>query len=152
MRTAAFVLFAVVTAAAAALSTLVASRYLNLEKELVESRSHLESVQAERKRQEEDKQVLRLERERVQADADARLAEMKAQLDECAALRQNALNDITASLANLNKRLTDVMVSASPSAHKEAPAEPQAAPGATDVPHGAIPSPEQEARRLNAAP
>jgi len=168
MRTVAFILFAAVTATAAALSTLVASRYLSLEKDLLEARSHVESLNTDRKRQEEEKMALRLERERIQADLEARFAEQKNQLDDCAALRQNELEDMRASLLNLNKRLSDVMAQVSASAYREgrpdspqpapqgSPAHPADAPGeaghsakATDVPKGAIPTPEQEARKLD---
>lgn len=176
MRTAAFILFAVVTAAAAALSTLVATRYLSLEKDMLEARSHLESINMERKRQEEEKMALRLERERLQSELEARLAEQKNQLDDCTALRLNDLEDLRASMLNLNKRLTDVQNQLSASAYREGrsdapqasapqpgaqpPAEPAAQAGSagaqtpapastTDVPKGAIPTPEQESKKLD---
>ncbi|WP_243438282.1 hypothetical protein [Fundidesulfovibrio soli] len=170
MRTVAFILFAVVTAAAAALSTLVATRYLTLEKDVLEARSHLESISMERKRQEEEKMALRLDRERIQSELEARLAEQKNQLDDCTALRLNDLEDLRASMLNLNKRLTDMQNQLSASAtregHSDAPqpgAQPPAAPSAsqaggapapassTDVPKGAIPTPEQEAKKLDKA-
>jgi len=205
MRTAAFILFAVVTAAAAALSTLVATRYLSLEKELSDTRAQLEQVQHERTRQEEEKMALRLEREHVQADLEARFAEQRSQLEECSNQHQQEFQELQATLSILQKRLTDIQVQAAPSAATEqaapmvpgeiaAPKEAQPAPtgnsqenpepqagspspdqpsgkpaadaakahisqpdGArksaksTDIPKGAIPTPEQEARKLQKA-
>jgi regulator of replication initiation timing len=158
MRTAAFVLFAVVTAAAAALSTLVATRHLTVEKELAEARFQLEEISRERKRQEEEKIVLRLERERLQADLEARFAEQRSQLEECANQRQRDYQDILTHVLTVQKILTDVVVRSAPSAVKEAAgtgqegaASPEAPPRVTDVPKGAIPTPEQEARKLEKA-
>ena len=158
MKTAAFILFAVVTAAVAALSTLTATRYLSLEKELSDTRSRLEDALTERKRQEEEKIVLRLERERVQSDLEARLAEQLSRVEACEGKRQQELLEIEATLKILQKAVIDIQVHVGPSARQDqgaaAPPAPQA-PGeparATDVPRGAIPTPEQEAARLDKA-
>jgi len=169
MKTAAFVLFAVVTAAAAALSTLVATRYFSLEKELVELRFQLEDTARVRQRLEEDKLALRLERERVQANLDTLLAAERAQLEDCREQRQAMLQEVAATLANIQKRLSDIQDrQASPAdspQHSQAaspdpgpgtgepqargPADAPAPGGPTDVPKGRIPTPEQEARRLD---
>jgi len=154
MKTAAFILFAVVTAAAAALSTLVGTRYLSLERELAEARSQIEDISRERKRQEEEKMALRLERERVQSELEARFSEQRGQLEECSNQRQRDFQEILATLGTIQKRMTDIQVQASPSAAREQ-AEPEAGspsaaqPKTTDVPKGAIPTPEQEARKLD---
>lgn len=150
MKTAAFILFAVVTAAAAALSTLVGTRYLTLERELAEARSQVEDISRERKRQEEEKMALRLERERIQSDLEARYSELRGQLEECSNQRQRDFQEILATLATIQKRMTDIQVQASPSAARE-PGEPDAPPKLTDVPKGAVPTPEQEARKLDKA-
>jgi len=169
MRTAAFVIFAVVTAAAAALSTLVASRYLSLERDLADARSRLEDSLYERKRQEEEKIALRLERERVQSELEARLAGQLAQLESCEAKRQEELLEIAATLKILQKAVIDIQVQmgAAPGKDREAdapgtggsaPADAGDAAGnarkslpasRTDVPKGAIPSPEEEAKKLD---
>jgi len=164
MRAAGFILFAVVMAAVAALSTLVASRYLGLEKEVAELHSQIDGLRLERNRQEEEKTALRLERERVQADLEARYSQARSQLEECGNERQNQLQEITASLLNLQKRLTDIQSLAAPSAvmDKAAPTDQTPnnagqpvsntpAPNAIDVPRGAIPTPAQEARKLQNA-
>lgn len=171
MKTAAFVLFAVVTAAAAALSTLVATRYLALEKDLSETRSQLEDVLRERKRQEEEKMSIRLEAQRVQSELEARFSEQRSQLEECGNQRQRDFQELLTGVNALQKRLTDMEVQLSPSAKAEVgkpqgedaaskagegqtPAktvrEPQPAKN-TDVPKGTIPTPEQEARKLEQA-
>ncbi len=156
MKTAAFILFAIVTAAAAALSTLVGTRYLTLERELAEARSQVEDISRERKRQEEEKMALRLERERIQSELEARYSEQRGQLEECSNQRQRDFQEILATLATIQKRMTDIQVQASPSAARE-PAESEAGspsaahPKATDVPKGALPTPEQEARKLDKA-
>lgn len=164
MKTAAFVLFAVVTAAAAALSTLVATRYFSLEKEVAEMRFQLEDAARLRQRLEEDKIALRLERERVQANLDTLAATGNAQLEDCRELRQTLLQEVASTLINIQKRLTDIqdrqtVQADSPRNSPAQPPEPGAglahpAPdaskgGPTDVPKGAIPTPEQEARRLD---
>ncbi|MFZ5426134.1 MAG: hypothetical protein ACOZEN_04115 [Thermodesulfobacteriota bacterium] len=169
MRTAAFVIFAVVTAAAAALSTLVASRYLSLERDLADARSRLEDSLYERKRQEEEKIALRLERERVQSDLEARLAGQLAQLESCEAKRREELLEIAATLKILQKAVIDiqVQVGAVPGVERdggsnEAGKTPASSEGGsagsvrktlpaatTDVPKGAIPSPEEEAKKLD---
>lgn len=178
MRTAAFILFAIVTAAAAALSTLVASRYLSLEKELFENRGQLEDVLRERKRQEEEKMSLRLECERVQAELEARFSEQRGQLEECSNQRQRDFQEMLTALANIQKRMSDIEVQLAPSAMMErakalsgetspeqsgssrSEAESRKSPPpsnqagqppakTTDVPKGAIPTPEQEAKTLN---
>lgn len=169
MRTAAFVIFAVVTAAAAALSTLVASRYLSLERDLADARSRLEDSQIERKRQEEEKIALRLERERVQSDLEARLAGQMAQLESCEAKRQEELLEIAATLKILQKAVIDiqVQVGAVPGVERDGssneagktPASNEGGPAGsvqktlpasrTDVPKGAIPPPEEEAKKLD---
>ncbi len=120
MRTFGFILFVVVTAGVAVSSTLVASRYLALERQLTEAQSHLEQTQSERKRQEEDKMALCLESQRIQVDLEARLAEQKNQLDDCAVQRQRDMQEILNSIGGINKRLTDILVSAAPSAKTEA--------------------------------
>jgi hypothetical protein len=186
MKTAAFILFAVVTAAAAALSTLVASRYLTLEKELSDNRVQLEDVLRERKKQEGEKMSLRLEKERVQSDLEARFSEQRGQLEECANQRQRDFQEMLSALNNIQKRMSDIEVQLSPSAlmerakaqaseaqseqsgasrpegesRKPASVHPSPTSGSsnqtgqppakvTDVPKGAIPTPEQEARNLN---
>lgn len=158
MKTAAFVLFAVVTAAVAALSTLVATRHLAVEKELAEARFQLEEISRERKRQEEEKMVLRLERERLQAELESRFAEQRSQLEECANQRQRDYQDILTHILTVEKILTDVVVRSAPSAAREAAGAGQegapsqeAPPKLTDVPKGAIPTPGQEARKLEKA-
>ncbi|WP_243360974.1 hypothetical protein [Fundidesulfovibrio terrae] len=171
MKTAAFVLFAVVTAAAAALSTLVATRYLALEKDLSETRSQLEDVLRERKRQEEEKMSIRLEAQRVQSELEARFSEQRSQLEECGNQRQRDFQELLTGVNALQKRLTDMEVQLSPSA-KAGDGKPQGEDAAsragdgpppaktvrepqpaknTDVPKGAIPTPEQEARKLEQA-
>lgn len=161
MKTAAFILFAVVTAAAAALSTLVGTRYLTLERELAEARSQVEDISRERKRQEEEKMALRLANERVQSELEARFSEQRGQLDECANQRQRDFQEMLANLSAIQKRLTDIQVQTAPSAAKEQ-AQPDAqppqetapassVPKATDVPKGPAPTPEQEARKLDKA-
>jgi len=169
MKTAAFILFAVVTAAAAALSTLVATRYLSLEKDLSETRVQLEDVMRERKRQEEEKMSLRLESQRMQSELEARFSEQRSQLEECGNQRQRDYQEILSGLSSLQKRLTDMEVQISPSARagegksqgedaasrsEGAPGQPKPAPQPqsaknTDVPKGTIPTPEQEARTLD---
>lgn len=149
MKTAAFILFAVVTAAAAALSTLVGTRYLTLERELAEARSQVEDISRERKRQEEEKMALRLERERMQSELEARFSEQRGQLEECSNQRQRDFQEILATLATIQKRMTDIQVQASPSVAKE-PGETDAPAKLTDVPKGAL-TPEQEARKLDKA-
>lgn len=155
MKTAAFILFAVVTAAAAALSTLVGTRYLTLERELAEARSQVEDISRERKRQEEEKMALRLERERIQSELEARFSEQRGQLEECGNQRLRDFQEILTTLATIQKRMTDIQVQTSASAARE-PAQseadsPSATPKTTDVPRGAIPTPEQEARKLDKA-
>jgi hypothetical protein len=175
MKTVAFILFAVVTAAAAALSTLVATRYLALEKDFSETRVQLEDVLRERKRQEEEKMSLRLEAQKVQADLEARFSEQRSQLEECANQRQRDFQELLAGVSAMQKRLTDMEVQISAAA-KAGDLKPQAGEGAshdgekpgepqsqakpareaqpaknTDVPKGAIPTPEQEARKLQQA-
>ncbi|MFP5223324.1 MAG: hypothetical protein ACLGSA_13615 [Acidobacteriota bacterium] len=155
MKTAAFILFALVTAAAAALSTLVGTRYLTLERELAEARSQIEDISRERKRQEEEKMALRLERERIQSELEARFSEQRGQLEECGNQRQRDFQEILTTLATIQKRMTDIQVQTAPSAARE-PAQseadsPSAAPKMTDVPRGAVPTPEQEARKLDKA-
>lgn len=158
MRTAAFVLFAVVTAAVAALSTLAASRHLAVERELADARFQLEEITRERKRQEEEKMVLRLERERLQAELEARFSEQRLQLEECANQRQRDYQDILTHVLTVQKILADVVVRSAPSAAREAAGAGQEGapsqeprPALTDVPKGAIPTPEQEARKLEKA-
>lgn len=155
MKTAAFILFAVVTAAVAALSTLTATRYLNLERELSDTRSRLEDVLAERKRQEEEKIALRLERERVQSELEARLAEQLSRAEACEGKRAQELLEIEATLKILQKAVIDIQVHMAPAARQDRPAPEAQAPGqpgqATDVPRGGVPTPEQEAATLNKA-
>ena len=157
------------------MSTLLASRYLALERQLNETSDRLEQTQLERERQEEDKMALRLESQRVQVELEARLAEQKNQLDECAGQRQRDMQELLGAIGGINKRLTDVLVSAAPTAKFEeshpgdAPADPakpapsgkpgkpgdapktEAPSRAVDVPKGAILTPEQEARKLEKA-
>ncbi len=172
MRTAAFVLFAVVTATAAALSTLVGSRYVNLEKDLADTRFQLEESLRDRRRLEEEKSALRQERERVQADLEARFSEQRSQLEECSNKRQQDLQELLVNIYNLQKRVSDLegqiaYVSSSEKVRlgqegKEAAAQAPAPPAPsgntgplpaknTDVPKGAIPTREQEAQSLNKA-
>jgi len=132
----------------------VGTRYLTLERELAEARSQIEDISRERKRQEEEKMAFRLERERVQSELEARFSEQRGQLEECSNQRQRDFQEILATLGTIQKRMTDIQVQASPSAAREQ-AEPEAgSPSAaqsktTDVPKGAIPTPEQEARKLD---
>jgi septal ring factor EnvC (AmiA/AmiB activator) len=179
MRTAAFILFAVVTAAAAALSTLVASRYFSMEKDVADVRSQLEDARRELKRQEADKTSLLLERQRIQGDLEARFAEERAQLEECGNQRQQEFQEILNNLVNLQKRITDAQTQAAPTAavdqsltargdkgspgdgtaaapgasapSKDAVVQPSVKPQATDVRRGAVPTPEQEAKTLDKA-
>ena len=145
MRTFAFVLFAVVTAAAAALSTLVASRYLTLEKELAQARSHMEDVQRERKRQEEEKMALRLEFERQRADLEARFAEQRGQLEECSTQRQRDFQELLSAVGAVNRRLNDALAQSGAHAGRERPGaagetavtDPTAAPAADAQPAAA---------------
>jgi len=111
MRAAGFILFAVVMAAVAALSTLVASRYLGLEKEVAELRSQVEGLRLERGRQEQEK----IEQERIRADLEARYAEARSQLEDCGNQRQHQFQEIVDSLSNLQKRLTDMQALVAPS-------------------------------------
>jgi uncharacterized coiled-coil protein SlyX len=124
MRTAAFILFAVVTAAAAALSTLVATRYLSLEKDAADVRSQLEDVRRELKRQETEKVSMLLDRQRIQADLEGRFAEQRTQLEECGNQRQQEFQEILNTLANLQKRISDTQAQAAPSAATEQGAPP----------------------------
>ena len=175
MRTIGFVLFVLVTAGLAVTSTLVASRYLALEKQLNEANGRLEQILLERKNQEEEKMSLRMESQRIQVDLEARLAEQKNQLDDCTAQRQRDMQEVLGAVGGINKRLTDILVNAAPTAKIEE--QPQsdttanpvdspkstkpAKPGdqtksegparAVDVPKGAILTPEQEAKKLQKA-
>lgn len=175
MRTFGFILFVLVTAGVAVTSTLVASRYLALEKQLSEASGHLEQTQLERKRQEEEKMALRLESQRIQVDLEARLAEQKNQLDECAALHQRDMQEILGGIGGINRRLTDILVTAAPTStiEEQPQGDAAASPGdsakpaspakhgdpaktegparAVDVHKGAILTPEQEARKLEKA-
>lgn len=177
MKTFGFILFVLVTAGVAVTSTLLASRYLALEKQLSEVTDHLERTQNERKRQEEEKMALRLESQRVQVDLEARMAEQKSQIDECAGLHQRDMQELLGAIGGINKRLTDVLVNAAPTSKPEEQSPDEAGspaesakpaktgkPGntgdagkaegpsrAVDVPHGAILTPEQEARKLQKA-
>jgi len=154
MRTEAFILFALITAAAAALSTLAASRYLGLEKEVAELHSQLDAMRLERDRQEAEKTVLRQEQGRIQANLEARLAEERSQLETCANQHLRQFQEISASLLNLQKRLTDIQALTAPSGGASLPKEETGAPTApskTDIPRGAIPTREQEADKLQKA-
>lgn len=173
MRTFAFTIFVVVTAAAAAVGTLAATRYLSLEKELAAVNARMEDVLRERTRQEEEKMALRLEFERQRTELEVRFAEQHSQLEECANQRQRDFQELLTGITGVNKRLTDILVHQAPSTGLERPQQPaQEAPpekpvpdasskanpagkpeahsaSSTDIPKGAIPTPSQEARRLN---
>ncbi|GAB6038920.1 hypothetical protein JCM15519_34790 [Fundidesulfovibrio butyratiphilus] len=171
MRTFAFVLFVVVTSAVAVMLTLAASRYLSLEKQLNEVTTQLEESIRVRKAQEEEKISLRLDRERMQADLEARLAEQKNQLDDCSTQNLRYSQEILGGLMNIQRRLTDLAVQAAPSAVNEpghpaskpgevpdvqegkslqsSPPDPDAPSRAADVKKGAVPTPTDEAQKLN---
>lgn len=171
MRTFAFVLFVVVTSALAVLGALAASRYLSLEKQLGEVTAQLEDSLRVRKAQEEEKISLRLDRERMQADLEARLAEQKNQLDDCSNQNLRYSQEILGGLMNIQRRLTDLAVQAAPSAVNEpgrsqakpqevpdvqevkpaqvSPPDPNAPTRAGDVKKGAVPTPIDEAQKLN---
>jgi len=135
MRTAAFILFALITAAAAVFSTLVASRQLSLEKEVTELHSQLDAMRLERDRQEAEKTVLRQEQGRIQADLEARLAEERSQLETCSNQQLRQFQEISASLLNLQKRLTDIQALTAPSVG----ASPREEPGAPAQPMSGVP-------------
>lgn len=170
MRTFAFVLFVVVTSTLAVLATLAASRYLSLEKQLNEVTAQLEESLRVRKAQEEEKISLRLDRERMQVDLEARLAEQKNQLDDCSNQNLRYSQEILGGLMNIQRRLTDLAVQAAPSAVHEpprsqdvpavrdvqpeapvqtSPPDPNAPTRAEDVKKGAVPTPVDEAQKLN---
>ena len=119
MRTFAFILFAVVMISATALSTLMASRYLSLEKEIASLRSELEKAHVIDSRQAEEKTASRLEQTRVQADLEARFDEQRSQLEECNNERLRQAQEILTSLSNLQRRLTDIQALVAPSAKIE---------------------------------
>jgi uncharacterized protein (DUF3084 family) len=172
MKTLAFVMFVLVTAAAAVVATLLATRYWSLEKQLNEVRAQVEELTQERNHQEQEKMLMRLDREHIQTELETKLAEQRDQIDECTALHQKDMAEVLSHLATLEKQMNDAMSRAAPSAVNEPPAQPgpsaqeqapQAEPAkpaeppakavepaakATDVPHGAIPTPEQERQRL----
>lgn len=160
MRTFVFVLFVVVTASVAVTGTIVAMRYLALERQLADVTAQLDVAQRDRVRQEEEKMSLRLERERMLSEAEAKLAEVKGQLDQCSVQYQRDMHEILAGQGILQRQLADVLVRTAPSAVHEPQAAAQSQPQTqeqdaparvTDVPVGAIPTPEQERKRLEKA-
>jgi hypothetical protein len=148
MRTFVFVLFVVVTASVAITGTIVAMRYLALERQLTEVNGQLESAQRDRVRQEEEKMALRLERERLLSEMEAKLAETRGQLDLCSGQYQRDLREVLAGQSILQRQLSDAMARQAPSAVNEPPAAAEPPARAEDVHVGAIPTPEQERKRL----